>query len=51
MIDEAVDDFHALPKIVMESGGEVPVTADTDIRTVNLDRYKSDVPRQQYYDG
>ena len=51
IIDEAVDDFHALPRQVMESGREVPITADTDIKTVNLNQYKSHVPRQQYYDG
>ena len=51
MIEEAVDDFHALPRQVMESGREVPITADTDLSTVNLDEFKIHVPRKHYYES
>ena len=51
MIDEAVDDFHTLPRQVMENGREIPITTNTDINTVNLNQFKSYIPRQQYYDG
>ena len=50
MIEEAVDDFNALPRKVMESGREVPITADIDINTINLDDFKIHVPKQHYYD-
>ena len=51
MIKEAVDDFHALPRKVMESGREVPITADTDINTINIDEFKIHVPKQHYYES
>ena len=51
MIKEAVDNFHALPRQVMESGREVPITADTDINTVILDEFKKFLPDGEYYNG
>ena len=51
MIKEAVDDFHVLPRQVMESGREIPITADTDINTINLDEFKQFLPDGEYYDG
>ena len=51
MIKEAVDDFHALPRQKMESGREVPITADTDINTIHLDKLKQFLPDEEYYEG
>ena len=52
MIDEAVDDIHTLPTLVMESGREIPITADTDVNTIKLNsKLKSKIPDQEYYNG
>ena len=44
-------DFHSLPRQVMDSGREVPITADIDINTINLDAFKIHIPKQHYYDS
>ncbi len=36
---------------VMESGHEVPITADLDLDTVNLDPFNFAIPDPSYYSG
>ena len=51
MVDEAVEDFHHLPKVVMPNGSEVPVTADVDIHTISLQPFNHFIMSDQYYEG
>ena len=51
MVDEAVEEFNDLPKVVMPNGSEVPVTADVDIHTISLQPFNHFIQSDQYYDG